>query len=849
MNVSEPLPCASSQPASLLSRRDLVPLGVLLALLIALFWRVLFTSDMFFYRDVFAYTFPRAEFVRRTLRSGHLPLWNPAFSFGEPALANPNYLFFYPSTLLLILLPAGYAYCLHYVLHWALGGLGAYGLARRWDQSRLAAFFAAAAFTFSGPVLSLGNFYNQAAAAAWIPWALLSTDRARESQRRRSWIQLTAIFALQFLAAEPLTLFTTFAVALAYALSRCGRDRRRGWEWATGRMAGAFVVVGILMLLLGAAQLLPSLDVLRRSRRGAVGLPFNEVTYWSLHPLSLIEMVIPNFFGSVFDSSTLWTFVLGSRNQPYYASVFMGFVPLFLAGVGAAASKNPRRRFVAGTALLLLFLGFGRFTPLFAETYLLVPLLHVVRFPAKFAVPMTLMVALLAGWGVDALRQADSRPSRLTVLLPLGAVLTLATAAWTLAYVRPEWIIHAAASILVKTNSLVIRDVREQLPAATAVASAQEIANGIRLLMPELIGFSLGATLWMISIDRGRAWARRAVPYVLVLGLARLAVVNYNANPTVPKIFYTYRPAVVEQPSDPAEPYRFSHLIGGRADNAANSGLRQFLSFDNIPGAGRLSPLEQAAFRDRLLLRRGGMLAGVEMAQNLDMEGALPASLYEFWIYELEQAPDRSRADCLLGRANVKYIVRDTSQPSATVREVSTVFNGSPEPSYVYETLCYQPRAFLTDEAIQSASAAETLAKLSDPTFDADRIVILNADPPEKARSTSVSGRPAAPPASVEAPAGQVQILDRRPDSVTVRATLSRPAYLVLLDRWDPNWRASLDGHAVGVLQADWLFRAVRVPSPGTHVIRFSYHQKGLALGGAVSLVTIILSVWFYRRD
>src|SRR5579863_3547885 len=92
-------------PARLITSADTVPLGALGAILILIFWRVLFAHELFFYRDVFSYTYPRALFIRATLRSGHLPYWNPYFSFGEPVLANPNYLFFYPSTLLSTLLP------------------------------------------------------------------------------------------------------------------------------------------------------------------------------------------------------------------------------------------------------------------------------------------------------------------------------------------------------------------------------------------------------------------------------------------------------------------------------------------------------------------------------------------------------------------------------------------------------------------------------------------------------------------------------------------------------------------------------------------------------------------------
>ena len=53
-------------------------------------------------------------------------------------------------------------------------------------------------------------------------------------------------------------------------------------------------------------------------------------------------------------------------------------------------------------------LSFGHFTPVFALAYLLFPPLTVVRYPVKLLVLVTMLLAILAGWGFDALRSPDS---------------------------------------------------------------------------------------------------------------------------------------------------------------------------------------------------------------------------------------------------------------------------------------------------------------------------------------------------------------------------------------------------------------------------------------------------------
>jgi hypothetical protein len=143
----------------------------------------------------------------------------------------------------------------------------------------------------------------------------------------------------------------------------------------------------------------------------------------------------------------------------------------------------------------------------------------------------------------------------------------------------------------------------------------------------------------------------------------------------------------------------------------------------------------------------------------------------------------------------------------------------------LYEDLCFVPRTFVAGNSLFSTSSAETLDHLAAPDFDALNTVILAA-----AAGSS-------PAASGSTPAGQVDVVHRDPNSVTLKAQLTRPAYVVLLDRYEPNWQATLDGQPVPVLRANQIFRAVYAQA-GTHEIRYEYHQHGLRLGIIISLIT-----------
>ena len=113
----------------------------------------------------------------------------------------------------------------------------------------------------------------------------------------------------------------------------------------------------------------------------------------------------------------------------------------------------------------------------------------------------------------------------------------------------------------------------------------------------------------------------------------------------------------------------------------------------------------------------------------MDLERSLPPYLYDIEIYQDRQAADPLHVDCLLGRTNVKYIIRPTPADSAATRALGDVFNGSPMPSRLYEDLCFVPRTYVAGNSLFSTNSAETLDHLASPDFDALNTVILAATP------------------------------------------------------------------------------------------------------------------------
>ena len=814
--------------------RGLAPVALALSLA-ALFWRILFTSDMLYYRDVFHYSYPHIKFIHDAVQQGFPPFWNPYLSYGEPLLANPNYLFFYPTTLLVILLPVEFAYQFHYVLHFWFAAFGVYLLARRWQQSRAAAFFAAFVFVFSGPVLSLGGFYNHAAAIAWIPWALLLTDRALEENTRRRWLALGCVLALQFLASEPLTWMSTWFLCAAYAFHQHG-NRKRILSRENGKILLPVASVAVLALALSAVALLPALSLLEQSQRGTTGLRFGEVTYWSIHPLYLLEMVAPGIFGEALNNPSVWMTLMNGRNAPYYPSVFLGVIPILLALLGWVGGPKRLRGFAAGACLTFFVLALGMYTPVFGLLYLLFPPLGSIRFPAKFLIPMLLFVALLAGWGVDALRQGELDLARLKkrFYYPVIGALSLFSLVFLLSLAAPGWTRNLAGLVLEHADSLYRWERIEPLSEKAFQAAQDYFVTRVRLYFPGLIGLGLLGLMWVRAFTQGKF--RRLLPGVCAVGMLFLFSQNYKANPTVPKEFYSHEPSPLKYMKGEPHTYRICHIsdylsVPGQLDPA-----KQFINFDKLAFTSQFPPTARVSFRERLLLKRATMLTGQYGSEDLDVERSFPRFLVELWLHAHSIAEDSEALDRLLANINVRYVISQQERGHSGNQLLAEFEDGTATPSYLYENRNFAPRAYIAYEAEFNSDPKETLQRLSSEPLWAKSEVILAAPAPSE---SSLLGNEIELPAAPRKTAGVIEVSDYTPNAVTLQVLLTEPGYVVLLDRYDPGFRAVVDGEETDVYRANHLFRAVRVPE-GEHTVHFYFRPKGLALGTLITLFTLI---------
>ncbi len=377
---------------------------VLAALIIVCFPGIIFGFETFWLRDFHSFGYPLAYYGKERLLHGELPLWNPLSCCGLPFLAQWNPMVLYPGSWLCFLFPLSWSLGVFCLAHLFLAGMGMYFLARRWTENPLAASVAGVLFAFNGLTWTALMWPNNIAALGWMPWVVLTVERAWRDGGR--WMVIAGLAgAMQMLSGAPeIILFTWFVVGCCWVLAWFERPGERG------RMLLRPLGVGLLVAGLSAAQLLPFLDLLAHSSRDATLSTAAETPQWSLPPSGWANYLVPllhcyrvDFGGAMYyQESQFWTI-------SYYVSIGA----LMFAALGFWRRRPDRRMLMfAGLAVLGVILATGENGPVYKWLKQAVPAVGFARYPVKFVILPTLLLPLLGALGLARWQAAESGKAR-----------------------------------------------------------------------------------------------------------------------------------------------------------------------------------------------------------------------------------------------------------------------------------------------------------------------------------------------------------------------------------------------------------------------------------------------------
>jgi len=475
------------------TQRDLFAWSLLAAvLLLAAMAGPFFAGRVYTRDDLGAFHLPTRSFYAEQLARSEPFDWMPHLYSGFYLTGEGQAGTYHPLHWLLYrYLPLRAASSLEWLSAYPFMLVGTWLFMRRRLLRRDAAMLGAVLFTFCSFNLLHFLHPNAVAIVAHIPWLLWTVDIVIVDCRRARVAMAQSAIALltgsQLLLGYPQYVWLSLVAGVAYAGFVRGTcvDKNPGSRLSaahgdcTGYNGCAWVKLIVALgcgLLLGAVQLLPTVDALANSARRSAEAAFAYTG--SLHPLNLIQLVAPYTFPHR---------VIGENTHEL--GLYVGAVPLMLVAwlVARRASLGPLRPLATAAgifAAVALLMALGRYGVLYRLQAQL-PIVGSFRYPCRYLVLFQLAVSVLAAIGFVVLIRdyqrsrdksrgssaSDSVPRR---KVPRRKVLLL----WR--RFEPLWIVVGVAVVV--ASAAMLGQSRGQLASLPAILAGPLVLGAAALL-------------------------------------------------------------------------------------------------------------------------------------------------------------------------------------------------------------------------------------------------------------------------------------------------------------------------------------------------------------------------------
>lgn len=867
------------------------------------------------------------QYVRETLAKGDIPLWNPHLFAGAPFLANGQHSMYYPFSWLFLLLPLTAAYGWYTASQIWLAGWFTYAFGRALGQRRAAAFVAGLIFQGCGfMVVSAAVFPMIIGAAVWLPLILCCLEmviRATTSEKGAGltypWAALGSFaLGLQILAGHiEITYYTLLIMALFSLWRILSRVTAEKWRRSVGlgrhslfsRVIALRIIKPFLWLtatvalglMMGAIQFVPFYEVgIANFREGSASLA--EVQGWAFPTRRVLTLVLPDFFGNPADHSytDAWTgeqipFALNTAGQlnphgPYTSNwgiknyveggIYLSILALVLAGfgvVGVRHKPNPAvpqhfgsRRSAVGFLVTLSFfsLSFIFGTPFYAILYYGLPGINQLHSPFRWVFPLSLAVALLAGFGMDYLAQvrreveienSAQHPTKwyspLAIITlwgekiaitaaagvlfwaGIGGVLLLYLSKWFFANLEPTF-------NQIFLNLALAPDAFSHVQAFYSYQFTNVwlfclmLVNAGVVLRVSRCPIFLPEKLFNFLKPEGSQDKQPLWPFLAAVAIGLdLWVVGFGFNAMTDPQLLTFQPQLIQWLQEQPE------LELGRVTTFDNKGQKPLNA--NTPW---LVGLNDIRGYDSVILKQYVQYMGLIEPQN-----ELPYNrIQPIGQVEALNSP-------LLDLLGVHFII---THETLDLPKLQLAWEG--EGVKVYRNTAVLPRAYTLPHTakvfVPDLPTAHLAMQQSDPRYYAiidiehlnlqfdqrltpdDPGIVLNQLPP-------LAGEPQ--PAVITSYGNR---------EVLIEATVAERSWLILTDSYFPGWRAYVrpagaaenEEKEVDIVRVNGLFRAVLLEE-GAWTVRFRYSPPTFWVGGLASVMAGIilffaLVVWLWRR-
>jgi len=766
-----------------------IAFAVLLIALLTLFGSFVFSDKMLYGSDTIqAGVFFRSMLVDYVDQNGAVPQWDPYIFCGLPYVEAFHGDIFYPLSVLKFFGSIYRMLGLNLVLHIFLAGIFMYLAARRFKLSKIAALMSAACYMFAAYLVSLvaPGHDGKIFVTALFPLVMLFLQAGFESGGWRSFFMfsmLGLVIGVIILSPHPqMSYFTLWAVA-AYALFKLiVMIRSTGRITVAIRPAVLTVYAVVIGLLVSAIQFYPGyIYTSDFSPRADSKSGWDWATSWSLHEEEAMSLLIPEFAGV--STQKTETYYWG-KNAFKDNSESVGVVTIFVALIGFLFYRRKESYFFGGLALFALIYALGATTPIFRLFYWLIPKVSSLRAPSMIMFLFSFSAAMLAGMGIQWLRdshgskQADRKTLKFNyILLGLPALMLLLALIFSV----------GGKGVLSAWSSLSFPD--------AATRHVSQTLTKLDLAYMNLPAIQSGAWLGFLfsALATGFIWLYRTgrAGVAVLLGVVAVCVVD--------DVRFDNRFIDTADHNRYWGPNPVAEAIKSQHDHYRVMNFRA-LPADQLPYYGI----------DMVTGYHGNQLR---------------------WFEDLLGGPDETNQynPRVLNLASAGYLVAPANQrfPDGYFGPASVTPLSTYGQVQLYRNENALPRVFLTDRYQVKTDRYEIYPLIVQGDDDLRLITFLEKEP-------------SLPIVADSSEADSAWIEHYGIDSVTVGVRCNANRLLVLTDNYYDAWHVSVDGQPAELLRAYGTFRAVAVPAGTEHVL-FWYHSERYVIG---KMMTTSALVW-----
>jgi len=389
------------------------PLLIVFLLIIVFYWPVLTLQALPYSGDLQGsdltdINYPLRFIAHESLLAGEIPFWSDLISNGYPVLAESEAAFFYPPNVFFSLVSPSFLAAFNWslVFHLLLAAFFFYSLARVFKIEPLPAALGAFIFVFSSFFVVRLKYTNMVMSMAWLPLQFWLLEKFVQERKFFFLWWLSPIIALQILTGHAqIPYYALFGLAtyLMIRLFNFTSESWKKWKVFIIKALGVFLLTAILGAAIAALQVLPALELSEYSWREG-GLTFEESTMSPYHPRNFVTWLMPYFFGNPAEVTYLYDFreTIDRIGLFWEVVTYIGVLPFLVSIMGATYLVRKRKSWgigLLGVILVGVFLGLGKYSPIYELAWEYLPGMSFFRVPSRFFLLTIFALSVTAAYG------------------------------------------------------------------------------------------------------------------------------------------------------------------------------------------------------------------------------------------------------------------------------------------------------------------------------------------------------------------------------------------------------------------------------------------------------------------